>query len=273
MKITIITSTYNCSNSIEETIESIRQQKECFSEIQWIVVDGNSTDNTVERLSLNKELIDVLISENDSGIYDAWNKAIPFIKGEWVIFMGAGDVFLRPNTLINAYQKLKTVDSKLVKIVYGGVQLVNAAGECIDTYIDVPENDWSNGRPALPPHQGTFQHISLFEKNKFDVMYKIAADSKFLFLCLRETKMTKIDMYISKMEFMGVSTNPKLILKTKNELKNLRRELSLRMPFHLLFLFNLKCYTKHVFFNYFNDKSAKVIANGYRWVTGRGRLY
>lgn len=274
LKFTIITSTFNCSKTINKTVKSIRRQIENGSDVQWIIVDGLSTDSTLEVLNENIDIIDKLIVESDEGIYDAWNKAVKNINGDWVIFMGSGDTFNSNSTLVEVENFLKFIDATEFKIVYGNVSLVDADNNSLDIYEEIKSNDYSNGRPPLPPHQGTFQHKDLFcDEKTFDDSYKIAADSKFLFLALRNTKIKYIPLMISNMEIMGVSTNPKLILRTKKEIDKLRKDISLIIPKYSIFIFNVKCYAKHLFYNYFPLSCANSLANFYRKLTGRTGIY
>jgi glycosyltransferase involved in cell wall biosynthesis len=95
MKITIITSTLNCRNDIVLTSKSIGSQT--YSNIEWIVIDGGSTDGTIDLLS-NDDKVTYWVSEKDGGIYSALNKGIGQSNGDWIIFMGAGDIFYSNKT-------------------------------------------------------------------------------------------------------------------------------------------------------------------------------
>ena len=82
--ITIITATYNAAQYLPRTIKSIREQT--YENIEWIIIDGNSTDETIELIQQNEDVIDYWMSEPDAGIYDAWNKGISLARGEWIAF-------------------------------------------------------------------------------------------------------------------------------------------------------------------------------------------
>ncbi|EPR65761.1 glycosyltransferase family 2 protein [Cyclobacterium qasimii] len=96
-KISIITVCYNCVNDISLTIESVLSQS--YPEIQFIVIDGGSTDGTLEVINKYSDKIDVFISEPDKGIFDAMNKGLKYVSGEWVNFMNAGDKFYNSSVL------------------------------------------------------------------------------------------------------------------------------------------------------------------------------
>ena len=90
-KISVITVTYNAEKYLEKTIDSVIEQS--YSNLEFIIVDGNSTDNTVNILSDYMNVIDVVIRELDRGLYDAMNKGISKASGDYLVFLNAGDVF------------------------------------------------------------------------------------------------------------------------------------------------------------------------------------
>ncbi len=90
--VSVITSVYNGAEGIERTIRSILAQN--YPGVEYIVVDGGSGDGTVEILKRYNDSIDYWVSARDKGIYDAWNKGVQLAKGEWIAFLGSGDVYL-----------------------------------------------------------------------------------------------------------------------------------------------------------------------------------
>ncbi|MBQ4405981.1 MAG: glycosyltransferase [Bacteroidales bacterium] len=96
-KITIVTVCYNAASEIEKTIQSVVNQT--YPEIEYIIVDGQSTDGTMDIVSKYRDKIAIVVSEPDRGIYDAMNKGIKIATGEWINFMNAGDVFCDNNVL------------------------------------------------------------------------------------------------------------------------------------------------------------------------------
>jgi glycosyltransferase involved in cell wall biosynthesis len=118
-KITVVTVCYNAAKHLEKTIESVLSQS--YPNIEYLIIDGNSTDNTKEIVEKYKNKIDLFISEPDKGIYDAMNKGIRLAKGDYINFMNAGDYFYDKNTLLNIIRKAPPQAAMIV----GDVQVLN----------------------------------------------------------------------------------------------------------------------------------------------------
>lgn len=96
IKVTIVTAVYNGELYLEQTIKSVLDQT--YDNIEYIIIDGDSTDDTLSIIKKYDEKIAYWISEPDAGIYDAWNKAISLTTGNWIAFVGADDILL-PHTV------------------------------------------------------------------------------------------------------------------------------------------------------------------------------
>lgn len=96
--VSVITVAYNDLANLQRTVESVNHLNK-RTHLQFIVIDGGSTDGTADYLASVGSLVDRWISEPDTGIYDAMNKGIDLATGDWLIFMNAGDCFYRPDTL------------------------------------------------------------------------------------------------------------------------------------------------------------------------------
>ena len=81
-------------------------KKQTFKNFEYLIIDGKSTDRTIKNILINRRYINLLISEKDAGIYYAMNKALKFINGEVVVFINAGDVFVK-NGLLTIYKKFQ----------------------------------------------------------------------------------------------------------------------------------------------------------------------
>ncbi|WP_314138473.1 glycosyltransferase family 2 protein [Buttiauxella noackiae] len=226
IKFTVITSTYNCAENLKLTADSIRAQ--VYPHIQWIIADGASSDRTLQIITENIDIVTNWFSEPDSGIYDAWNKACQYISGDWIIFMGAGDVFCDTNTLLSVAEKLG--DNNSVSTVYGDVYLVN--GPIVVGKYGKVINQWECGRPALPPHQGTFQRSNLFlkESELFDKTLKIAADSDFLLRTIYKQNLLYLNIPIANMDASGVSSSNQNRSLVRKEIKYVLKKNKINVP-------------------------------------------
>lgn len=263
--ISIISSTFNAVNDLEKTIRSIKSQT--YKNIQWIIIDGNSKDGTVELIKKNEDCIDFWLSENDKGIYDAWNKAIEHIKGQWVFFLGAGDLLYSNNVLSDISSNLSNAYPKF-NLVYGKVIVLDDDNKIITEYgksWNVLRDSWESIRLSLPPHSGCFLHTSFFKEKKysFPVNLKIAGDSHILITAITEKEPLFIPMYINKMLFGGVSTSGESLLQIIKELKQINKEFDLKPPSHIYYWNLCTIYLKAFFNIILPERIHKVFYNNY----------
>lgn len=188
-KVTIVTITYNAQEYIERTINSVLEQE--YKNIEYIIIDGNSTDNTMNIVEKYKNKIDLIISEADNGIYDAMNKGLSYATGDWVNFLNAGDLFYNKNTLKRIFERLP----EEIDLVYG--DWINIDGRDLNLYIE------SNPLLNVQELKSKFQmnHQSLFVKIKnvprYDTNYKIKADYQWVIDIVRNLDETHIQ-YINE---------------------------------------------------------------------------
>jgi len=126
--ISIVTATYNSALLLQRCIDSVANQT--FKAVEHIVIDGASTDGTIEIIKNNKKYLSYWISEPDTGVYSAWNKAIPHIKGEWVLFLGSDDFLanhLVLETMLPHLEKAYPVN----RLVYGKFLAINKKEEVL----------------------------------------------------------------------------------------------------------------------------------------------
>ena len=117
MKISIITVCYNSESTIEKTFQSVKNQK--YKDIEYIVVDGQSTDGTLSLINKYSNVISKFVSESDKGLYDAMNKGAKLAKGRYINFMNAGDCFLENNSLEKAFAQSPSD----AQVIYGDYQV------------------------------------------------------------------------------------------------------------------------------------------------------
>ena len=101
-KISIVTVTYNCKDTVEKTIQNVLKQT--YPNIEYIVIDGNSTDGTKEIIERYADRLAYWVSEPDKGIFDAMNKAIRIATGEWILFLNSGDYFIKPTIIDEVFK-------------------------------------------------------------------------------------------------------------------------------------------------------------------------
>ncbi|CNI16046.1 glycosyltransferase [Yersinia mollaretii] len=121
LKISIITVVFNSASELKETIDSVRSQK--YADIEYVVIDGDSKDNTIKIIQANTDIINIWISESDKGIYDAMNKGVKLCSGDYIIFMNAGDTFYDQNSIANA---MSQPNIHMYDVIYGDYSVINA---------------------------------------------------------------------------------------------------------------------------------------------------
>ena len=271
--ITIITSTYNVMQYLHWTVDSIKEQT--YPNIQWIVADGASNDGTIDLLKEHSDIIDYWFSEPDTGIYDAWNKALEYVKGDWVQFIGAGDELYENNTLEKISSYLKDAYPKY-ELVYGQVNYISEKGRNVLYCTNGPwkeyEGQWEIGRPKLPNHPGIYHHHSLFLDNKFDCNFKIAADSYFLLQYINKPFLY-IPIVIDKMVFGGISSSPAGGVKCYNELLKINKLLSIKVPYKVRINARIRyLFTKSSLF-FFNEKQYGKIIDITKIIRGKPKVF
>ncbi|TKC00459.1 glycosyltransferase family 2 protein [Pedobacter cryophilus] len=176
--ITIIIATYNSKLKLESCLQSIWNQD--FANYELILIDGLSSDGTLEIILNNQDKINYWISEKDEGIYDAWNKGISKAKGDWITFIGSDDLFY-PNALsdyVNFITNLE--DFQKVEFISSKMDLVNSKDKLVKTF-GLPW-DWRISKYINTiSHPGSLHKRSLFEKyGLYKTNYKICGDYEFL---------------------------------------------------------------------------------------------
>lgn len=269
-RISIITSTFNAAAQLPYTIRSIREQTSL--DFEWVVVDGNSTDGTQALLRENDDLIARWVSEPDQGIYDAWNKACKMARGEWIVFLGAGDELAAPHTLAECIKDLKNVRADTT-LVYGCQTLLSPAGRIPLETTGVPwadmQDKWDIGRPALPPHGATFQRRALFDNAQpFDLRFPIASDSHFLLRAIRQQTPVFIPIDVTRAPMGGVSFQLGTARQVGREITAINRDLGLTPPLAVKLHEELRLAVISLL-NLFPQKTAHRLADIVRRLSGK----
>lgn len=207
-KISIITITYNNLNELKETVNSVVQQ--ITPDIEYLIIDGKSTDGTFEYLKNISERKQITyISEKDSGIYDAMNKGIKICTGEWIYFLNAGD-FLMKNAINHI---LEMVDDNF-DAVYGDVVLtMNYNGKNYWKKDKADTNINHLKRGMICSHQGFVCKKKVIEKcGGFDTSFRIAGDWDLISKIYSSgNKLKYVDCILAIYSQSGASIKPHLL--------------------------------------------------------------
>ncbi len=180
--ISIITVVYNGEDTIQRTIDSIKNQS--YKNIEYIIVDGLSKDNTVEIIKKNSEFVTKFISEPDNGLYDAMNKALEMATGDYVWFINSGDEIANSDVLSNVFTNSENAD-----IYYGDTLIVDDNGEEIGKRRLQPPKEltWKDFKKGM-----VVSHQSIIIKRditrKYDLNYRFSADFDWVLYALKKSK-------------------------------------------------------------------------------------
>ena len=172
MKLSIITITRNNAAGLQKTVDSVFTQG--FSDFEYIVIDGASTDSSIEIINAHADKISYWVSEKDRGVYHAMNKGIQKATGEYLLFLNSGDHFIDENILESMSTELDGTD-----IVYGDIFLVESTTKSWTGHY--PEKlSFQHFAEGSLPHPASFIKRTVFDKvGLYDESLKIVADWKF----------------------------------------------------------------------------------------------
>lgn len=194
--VTVITVCYNAREMLLRTMNSVWAQT--YKHVEYVIVDGASTDGTLELLAEYGGRIDHWVSESDKGIYDAMNKGVSMAKGKWVIFMNAGDCFADNHVLENVFSVPRQADVIYGDVVKGGV--VKKASS--------PRN----AHRMFFCHQSVFVKIESLKAFPFDISHKMSADFKQMKqLWLAGKQFLQLDFPIADFDVQGVSNTNRAV--------------------------------------------------------------
>jgi hypothetical protein len=174
--ISIIIVTYNAAYYLQNAIDSVVNQT--YKNIELIIIDGKSTDGTIDIIKRNEKNITFWLSENDNGIYDAMNKAIKYCKGDFYLFLGADDI------LYSTLHKVVPSINNLNCLYYGNV------------YFEKDKTIYDGSFDAKKIviknicHQAILYPKTVFEKYSYHLKYKIRADHYLNLQCFADKNIT-----------------------------------------------------------------------------------
>lgn len=245
MKISIITVTYNSSETIIDTLNSIKEQS--FRNIEYIIIDGNSKDNTLSIISEYDHIISKVITEPDAGIYDAMNKGIKLATGDVIGILNSDDIYDNSNVIESVIQVFESDNA--IDAVYGNLSYFHTAQptKIVRFWKSLPfyDNFFEDG--YVIPHPTLFVKRQVYEKTGFYFPdFKISSDYE---LMLRAFKINQFKPFylnknLVKMRMGGRSTkNIQNIILGNQEIYKAWRMNNLSTPlfFYLKrFMFKIK---------------------------------
>lgn len=268
--ISVVVATVNAVATLDHCINSVSEQTYRHKEL--IVIDGGSTDGTVEILKRNSEKISYWSSEPDRGIYHAWNKALLRARGEWICFLGADDYFWGEHVLTRMVEQLEKL-SPSVRVVYGQVMLLNGRGE----QLYAVGEPWVRLKKRFQksmciPHPGMMHRRSLFEQHGgFDESFRIAGDYELL---LRELK-TADAVFVPGLVTVGMrqgegeSSHPASTLRLLHETRRAQRMHGQRFPSSSWLFSMMKAYLRLLLWRVFGELVARKTLDFGRRIMGQ----
>lgn len=224
MKVSIITATYNSAKTISDTLKSLNEQT--YPDIEYIIIDGGSKDNTLSLIKSSCSRVSVIISEPDKGIYDALNKGILSATGDIVGFLHSDDFFAYPDAVKDIVDAMRESNADAV---YGDLNYISSTDN------DVIVRKWVSGGfdinkmklGWMPPHPTFYMKRACYQRfGSFDLSYKISADydSLLRYLWIHKVTVKYIPKVIINMRVGGMSNRSlsNMIMKTKEDVKAMK---------------------------------------------------
>lgn len=210
-KLSIITINYNNANGLAKTINSVINQT--WADFEFIIIDGGSSDTSVDLTKQNASKITYWCSEKDHGIYDAQNKGIDMATGEYCLFLNSGDHLFNNTVLQKIFTNNLTADIIACDMVfdYGNKKTEKQQPDSISFFYMMETSIW---------HPATFIKRSLFQKfGKYKLNYPIAADYDFFLkaLIVNNATYTHKNIVLSVFDTSGVSSDTENLNKRKAE--------------------------------------------------------
>lgn len=181
-KVTVVTVVINAQDVIEKTINSVINQD--YPNLEYVVIDGESQDDTKSIIEKYREKIHKYISEPDNGIYDAMNKASKLASGEWIIYMNAGDIFYSSNSL----SKLTKAFNSDADVIFAGVAEILVDDFQTRIFHKMPASIEDIWYQMPTSHQATIVRLSTQRHYQFNTNYRWCADHDMLARIYRDGK-------------------------------------------------------------------------------------
>ena len=269
---TIVTATRNAAAVLPRLLESLAGQS--CRDFELIIQDGASTDDTVAVAEARRELLPALsiVSVPDTGIYDAWNRALAHARGSWILFLGTDDSLYSSRALAEVQIWLKSLAQD---IAFAGCSLVLTTQR--GTPVEIwhpgkhPVSDLPNGMPF--PHPALCYRRSLFARGGFSTTYRIAGDYDFLCRSLTDANSAACEVLLSRMSIGGISGSMPTMLDSELERLRISRRYfpkAWRLPLYARICRSALVCLIH---SLIGLKGALIFADAVRWCRGKPSLW
>ncbi len=234
MKISVITVCLNSAETLRDNLESVKNQT--YEDIEHIIIDGGSSDNTLEILNSFKNNL-VVVSEKDSGIYNAMNKGISLARGEIIGFLNSDDYFYNHDIVEEYADGFSSLSNK---IIFGDLQFISRENKrSIRSWVSSEFSDKKINYGWVPPHPTFYARKELFENyGGFDESLRFAADYDLMIRFLKEFPENNLYLkgYKVKMRYGGETTKnlANIVLGNKEILFSLKKNGFKVGPFFLM---------------------------------------
>lgn len=225
----IIVATLNSGRTLERCIKSILDQT--FDQMELLVIDGGSVDDSVAILENFDSRITYWKSESDQGLYHAFNKGIKNSRGKWLYFLGSDDILHSPRVLEEVNHKISTIE-RPARLIYGRVVLQTEGQEIVK--ITGKKDETRINYLRIPfDHQATFYHRSIFDEyGPYDQKFAIIADyeHQLRLIIQHRVKIQYIPVSIAIHPYGGISTLAKNRLMIFLEAEKIRNRFNIKVP-------------------------------------------
>ena len=177
--VSVVVAVKDSAATLERLLDSVAAQD--FPHRELVVMDGGSTDGSLDVLRARADELAHLESAPDRGLYHAWNKALDHVRGPWVCFLGADDAFGSPDALSRMAPHLERAEAQGARYVYGDIRILDRAGNTVHTGNPPAELVARKAKRGLfVRHTGSFHHRDIFRQRRFDERYAICGDMDLL---------------------------------------------------------------------------------------------
>jgi len=238
----IIVATFNVSDTILSCLNSIQVQT--YRNWELIIIDGGSTDGTVNLLEKNVHWIKYWESRPDKGVYDAWNKALDHVSGDWVYFLGADDRFASKDTLQTLVELIEKHGLAFSDLICGAMTYVRTHREEKVYFPEIEKFPFQ-----MFPHQGCFHSRGIFQGSRFSEEFRLRGDYEFLVRTWinrnKQLKIRSVNLTVAICNYGGISSSAATRLEAFRQTFRIRKIYSLSPYSKDMMLFGVKSLLKH----------------------------